>query len=418
MTFRCWTISVCLLCVSPLAGLGAELPPLFAKNRPAWEIKFSDTSNAVMSVMPGESKKTFYDPLIKKNVRWEQDVYCPAFIVFNGKLYCVYRAFGDDEEWRFGLAWSEDGLHFTRSDKPLLYAKPSDTFLGALRDAKGKGVSYGDPHIMADEKGNFYLYFGFFHFGNTTNDQQLAVATSRDLLDWTVHGRIFTGQAASDRAVIPERSPWRLLNATVVSRLEGDRFVAARIQGKYWAYFNCYATKGPYCLCVATSENLLDWKVLRDEQGTLVNPLPTRPGYFDSWYTDPVAAVLCDDGILLIYNGVNADGSRGDTRLKYYAHYPAQALFEQKRSHAAFARSDSPFKGGDLELEKKPIVFWCAPLYESWSLVPFKGELLLYWNHAFGRRSVGLWKAPIPASMSRSGVTIESQKDKVGLTGR
>ena len=366
-----------------------------------------------MSVMPGESKKTFHDPLTNKDVRWEQDVYCPTFTVFNGKLYCVYRAFGDDEEWRFGLAWSEDGLHFTRSDKPLLYAKPSDTFLGPLRDAKSKGVSYGDPHIMADGKGNFYLYFGFFHFGNTTNDQQLAVATSRDLLDWTVHGRIFARQAASDRAVIPERSPWRLRTPRL--SLDWRAIVrSCKIQGKYWMYFNCYATKGPYCLCVATSENLLDWKVLRDEQGKLVNPLPTRPGYFDSWYTDPVAAVLCDDGILLIYNGVNADGSRETLASSTTPTIRPKHYLSKNDPTRLLQRSDSPFKGGDLELEKKPIVFWCAPLYESWSLVPFKGELLLYWNHAFGRRSVGLWKTPIPASMSRSGVTIESQKGESG----
>ena len=403
-------ISVCLLCAVNVQGgeifhkeqrpTGAALPPLFEKNRPAWEIKFADASNAVMSVMPGESGKTFRDPLSNKDVKWEQDVYCPTFTVLNGKLYCVYRAYGDDGEWRLGLAWSEDGLHFTRSDKPVLYAKPSDAFLGPLREAKNKGVSYGDPRLSVDEGGRFYLYFDFFHYGNATNDQQLAAATLGDLLHWSVHGRIFAAQAANDRAVIPERSPWRLPVATVVSRLEGDRFAAAKIRGKYWAYFNCYATKGPYCLCVAASENLLDWKVARDARGNLVNPLPTRPGRFDSWYADPVAAVLRDDGILLIYNGVNANpAAGGDPRLACYSHYPAQALLSKNDPGRLLRRSDSPFKGGDLELEKKPIVFWCAPLYEAWSLAPFKGELLLYWNHAFGRRSVGLWKAPIPTNM-------------------
>ena len=62
-------------------------------------------------------------------------------------------------------------------------------------------------------------------------------------------------------------------------------------------------------------------------------------------------------------------------------------------------RSESPFKGGDEELEKQPIAFWNAPLYEAWSLVPFENKLLLYWNHAFGRRSIGLWEAPIPDGM-------------------
>ena len=55
---------------------------------------------------------------------------------------------------------------------------------------------------------------------------------------------------------------------------------------------------------------------------------------------------------------------------KYYAHYPAQALFDRNKPTRLLKRSTSPFKGGDAELEKKPIVFWCAPLYEAWSLGP------------------------------------------------
>jgi len=180
------------------------------------------------------------------------------------------------------------------------------------------------------------------------------VAVSRDLRNWDVRGRIFATEAPRDRDVIPERAPWRLPVATVVSRLEGDRFVATKIHGKYWMYFNCYATKEPYCLCMATSDNLVDWKVLRDSQGKLVNPLPARPGRFDSFYNDPVAAVLRDDGILLIYNGVNAEpNASGDRRLRYCAHHPAQALFDRNEPTQLLKRSTSPFKGGDAELEKK-----------------------------------------------------------------
>ena len=73
----------------------------------------------------------------------------------------------------------------------------------------------------------------------------------------------------------------------------------------------------------------------------------------------------------------------------------AQALFERDNPARLIQRSTSPFKGGDADLEKMPIVFWTAPVYEAWSLVPFRGKWLLYWNHVFGRRSVGLWKAPL-----------------------
>lgn len=100
------------------ATLSAAERPLFEKQRPAWEIKFQHVSDWIMSVMPGESSKVFHDPLLNRNVKWEQDVYCPSFTVYGGKLYCVYRAWGEDQQWRLGLAWSEDGLNFTRSQEP------------------------------------------------------------------------------------------------------------------------------------------------------------------------------------------------------------------------------------------------------------------------------------------------------------
>ena len=79
-----------------------------------------------------------------------------------------------------------------------------------------------------------------------------------------------------------------------------------------------------------------------------------------------------------------------DPRRKPLAHYPAQALFYKNDPTRLLKRNESPFKGGGKDLEKQPIVFWSAPLYEAWSVVPFKNDLLLYWNKVFGRRSVRL----------------------------
>ncbi len=383
-------------------GGAAKEPPLFEKTRPDWEIKFADVSNSVLSVMPGESNKTFYDPLIKREVKWEQDVYCPACAGFNNKLYCVYRSFGEDQQWRHGLAWSEDGLHFTRSAKPVLFAKPEDTLLECLqgrRDADDS-VSYGDLKVYEDENGTFYQFFNFFSYSpqKRATMQELAVATSQDMQHWTVHGRVFAKQAERDADVISGKKVPRFWPA-IVTRLEGDRLIVTRIHGKYWMYLSNVAPQFSDGY-VATSENILDWKIYRNAQGQPAKVLALRPGYFDSNWIDPVAAVLREDGILLIYNGINADPKMGgDPRRQPLTHYPAQALFDKNNPTRLLKRSESPFKGGDKELEKQPIVFWSAPLYEAWSLVAFKNELLLYWNSVFGRRSVGLWKAPIPDNM-------------------
>ena len=379
------------------------LPPLFEKDRPDWELRFTDVSTSVLSVMPGESDKTFYDPLIQREVKWEQDVFCPTFVVFDGRLYCVYRSWGEDGQWRMGLGWSEDGLRFARSDKPVFYAKPEDEFLGSLREIRGTSVTYGDPRIFAVEDGAVYLLFNYLRHGTEDIAQQLGVASTRNMADWTVHGRIFAKQAAQDSDVIPEKAPWRFPHPAIVTRFDGTRFVAAKIRGRYWMYLNCLTRQeNQCCLCMATSWNMLDWEVLRDGQGRLVHPMPLRPGRFDSLYVDTTAAVLRNDGILLIYNGINAEPeSGGDPRLQHRAHYPAQALFDRDDPSRLLRRSESPFMGGNRKLEERPIVYWYAPVYESWSLVPFRKELLLYWNHTFGRRAVALSKGPIPESLGR-----------------
>lgn len=267
------------------------LPPLFERQRPDWEIEFADVSNSVLSVMPGESNKTFFDPLIRREVKWEQDVYCPTFTVFKDRLYCVYRAFGDDSQWRFGLAWSDDGLHFTRSERPVLYARPEDAFLGTLRTLKDTSVSYEDAKIYADKNGTFYLFFNYFSLGKV-NIQQLAVATSRDLVNWTHHGRVFAKQAAEDMAVIPERSPWRFPHPAIVYRLDGDRFIVAKIRGKYWMYLNCLSTKGRCCLvqprrrtcsigkCFATSAEISSIRFLCGPAISIATTSTRRPPCF------------------------------------------------------------------------------------------------------------------------------------------
>lgn len=367
--------------------------------RPEWEIPFADHSHCVLSVMPGESPKVFHDPLIDRDVLWEQDVFCPTCSIMDGRIVCVFRAYGDDDQWRMGLGWSDDGLRFTRSDQPVFHAGPGDAFLGSLRELGAASVSYGDSRLVAAEDGVFYLYFNYFSNGVAPR-QELAVASTRDMVTWTMHGRIFSAIAPADQDVIPEHAPWRFPHPGVVTRLQGDRLVAARINGRYFMYLNCLSTVGRECLCAAVSDNLIDWEIVRDAEGRMVHPMPLRPGRFDSGYIDTAAAVVRSDGVLLIYNGINGGPEQqGDPQLMMAAHYPAQALFAGDDPTRLVARSETPFKGGDAELEQRPRVFWPAPLYEAWSLVPLGDELLLYWNHGFGRRSVGVWKAPIPDSM-------------------
>jgi hypothetical protein len=69
---------------------------------------------------------SFYLPNSKKEVKWEEkDVFNPAAVVRDGKVYLVYRA--EDKIGKFagtsrlGLAISSDGLHFKKEAKPIFY---------------------------------------------------------------------------------------------------------------------------------------------------------------------------------------------------------------------------------------------------------------------------------------------------------
>jgi len=68
----------------------------------------------------------FTDPIRKTKVGWEEkDVFNPAAVVRNGKIYLLYRAQDSIGKpagtSRIGLAHSSDGLHFTKMKAPVLY---------------------------------------------------------------------------------------------------------------------------------------------------------------------------------------------------------------------------------------------------------------------------------------------------------
>ena len=52
-----------------------------------------------------------------------KSVYNPTVIIEGDKIYMLYRAEagGDGCTGRIGLAWSKDGINFTRHPEPILY---------------------------------------------------------------------------------------------------------------------------------------------------------------------------------------------------------------------------------------------------------------------------------------------------------
>ncbi len=99
----------------------------FSQEKP-WMIgPFSKQSDVNPCLQPKST--LFFDPVLKKNVGWEaQDVFNPAAVVKDGKVYLLYRAEDTVKKYagtsRIGLAFSADGLHFDTYKNPVLFPKP------------------------------------------------------------------------------------------------------------------------------------------------------------------------------------------------------------------------------------------------------------------------------------------------------
>lgn len=324
---------------------------------PKWAIgPFVKLDKPVLSPTPDS---TFDCPIENRKVRWEQqNVYNPAVVVRKGKVYLLYRA--DDgpkpTAWgrtcRIGLAWSEDGRHFTRLDKPVLYPDHD-----SCKPFEWEG-GCEDLHIVEDEAGTYFMNYTAW---NGKRDA-LLVATSKDLIHWTKHGPAF-GRFAPDR-VTGTRS------GVVVSRREGERLIAARINGKYLMFVS-------HSCALAESDNLIDWKPLGKAVWS-----GSKPGLFDSGSHEAGAMALdLPEGILLFYNA----GNGGDPTIPAQAWTLSQALIGRRDLTTVLHRLGRPFLRPELEWEVKG--FTPAAVVAN-GLVPFKGEWLLYYGAA--DRHIGL----------------------------
>lgn len=103
---------------------------------------------------------------------------------------------------------------------------------------------------------------------------RLAVATSSDLENWEKHGPIFEECKDGKYHNIETKS------GATVTKLEDDKLVAAKINGKYWMYF------GVPHIWLASSEDLINWEPVEDHEGNLAPVLSPRSGYFDSWLVE------------------------------------------------------------------------------------------------------------------------------------
>jgi predicted GH43/DUF377 family glycosyl hydrolase len=171
-------------------------------------------------------------------------------------------------------------------------------------------------------------------------------------------------------------------SGAILCRFIGERCVAAKVNGKYWMYFNV-----PNVL-VATSDDLISWTPVEDDDGQPLKVLSPRPGYFDSWLVEAGApAVLTPRGIVLLYNAGNS-ARQGDATVPARTYTAGQALFDVANPVRLIQRTDSPFLRPSEAYERSGQYKEGTTFVEG--LVRFKGRWLLYYGTADSRVAVAV----------------------------
>ena len=305
-----------------------------------------DSVNPVLGPGTGE----FICPILGRKIKWEnKDVFNPAAVVKDGKIFMLYRAEDTIGKFagtsRLGLAESGDGLHFTRHPEPVFF--PGN-------DPQKKYEWEGgceDPRLVEDAQGTYVLTYTAYD----GDKARLMVASSKNLKQWTKHGSAFA-KAFNGKYV----DKWSKSGSIVSKYLDDGKIVATKINGKYWMYF------GDVNICAATSDDLINWTPVLYNEGEKPGielrhnsvEIPEikivfgpRRGKFDSDLVEPgPPAMLTDNGILLIYNSRNVP-SIGDTSLAEGTYAAGQVLIDKndptkviERMDTYFIRPDKPYE--------------------------------------------------------------------------
>ncbi|MEQ9299557.1 MAG: glycoside hydrolase family 130 protein [Cyclobacteriaceae bacterium] len=289
-------------------------------------------------IMVADSSYSFIDPLTDSISYWQKaDVFNPAAIVKDDTVFMLFRAEDNPaailggRTSRIGLAWSLDGMNFTKYPAPVLYPDSSSML---QYDFPG---GCEDPRIVATEDGSYIMAYTSWN----RDVARLSIASSPDLRSWTKHGPAFA--VANDGKFVND---WSKSGSIVVERTGKNEMVAKKINGKYWMYW------GELFVNVAWSEDLINWNPLVDLQEELAHAMDTRPGYFDSFLTEPgPPALYTDEGILLFYNGKNDEGDLAATDIAKGTYCGGQALFDATDPSKFISRQDKPFICPDLPHE-------------------------------------------------------------------
>jgi predicted GH43/DUF377 family glycosyl hydrolase len=342
---------------------------------PEWALGEFTRPAGVNPVISPDSTTWFDCPMSQKKISWESnDTFNPAATVYNNQICVLYRA--EDRSGkgiggrtsRIGLAVSDDGIHMKRDSVPVLF--PS---VDGQKENEWPG-GCEDPRVAVTSDGLYVMLYTQWN----RKTPRLAVATSRDLRHWDKHGPAFETAYNGKYHTMATKS------ASVITSVIDGRQVITKVNGKYFMYW------GENHVYAATSDDLLDWQPLEDENGALKILMSPRHGYFDSHLTEcGPPAVITENGIVLLYNGKNLSGAESDTAYTANSYCTGQALFDVNDPTRFKARLDKPFLVPTEPFEKSGQYPAGTVFIEG--LVYFNQQWFLYFGCADSRVAVAIF---------------------------
>ncbi|MFA4835879.1 MAG: glycosidase, partial [Dehalococcoidia bacterium] len=229
-----------------------------------------------------------------KEHHWESKYVLNAGVLrLDNKTYLIYRAFGDDEISRLGMAISSDGFRFTeRLDEPIF--TPSN-------DSESKGCE--DPRlVIMDDR----IYMTYTAFDGRVAQIALASIGIEEFKErrwdaWERQGMVFPGYTDKDAILFPEQ-------------FQGKYAMIHRVDPHIWITFSTHLSC-PWprtenrILAGATSGMMWDGKKI----GAGAQPLKTRHGWllithgvdFNRVYRLGVMLLDLEDPTKLLYRSPN-----------------------------------------------------------------------------------------------------------------
>lgn len=324
------------------------------------------TKTAVNPVLFPDSSFTFFCPMKNETVYWQKaDVFNPAAVKKDGKIFLLYRAEDNPaailggRTSRIGLAYSNDGINFTKHSEPVLFPARDDF---SMYDNPG---GCEDPRVVQVHDSLYVMTYTSWDYKTA----RLSIAFSRDLYSWEKKGPAFR-TAYNGRFA----DHWSK-SGSILTMFNGETLIAAKINGKYHMYW------GVEFVNLAWSENLYDWYPVLDNNNEPKRLISPRSGKFDSRLTEcGPPAIVTNEGIVLYYNGKNSDDENADPRLPRGTYSVGRVIFSIDDLETVVTRTDSYLLKPDLPHEitgqyKSGTVF-------SEGLVYFMDQWFLYYGTA------------------------------------